>query len=402
MAWLTGWKYRKKITVQDANVIADLTNFPVYVFINADTDFHQARADGHDIRFTLSDGKTLLKYEREHWTGGNGSPATAHFWVKVPSILASGGATIYIYYGKSDAPDGANAPNVWDANFKGVWHMKDLTPSTIADSTGLNADGTKVAANEPIEANGKVYKGQDFGGGVGSGDYVSIPSYVIDLTKATISFWAKRNVLAVTQDGTNTFGALAVVGRGSSLQFLDMRVDDTYFEILGERDVNNESWAAIKSNVVADTELHHFIITCDNNVFTLLIDGVEVGIDDDSAAGWTSNTCTINAIGKGYPTPHWFYSSFWDGLIDEIRFSNVARAIAWLKFEYHNINEADNELTWGIEDAFPSKFFGSKRADFAGVRKTRPFGIREMSSAHVKTTRPATKRPARGGYKKWL
>ena len=115
--------FRKEITIQDTNVDSNLTDFPCYVDVSNDADFHEARADGYDIRFTSSDESTLLKYEREYWTGGNGSAATAHFWVKVPSILASGGATIYCYYGDADASDGEDAANVWDSNFKAVWHM---------------------------------------------------------------------------------------------------------------------------------------------------------------------------------------------------------------------------------------------------------------------------------------
>ncbi|GAG26647.1 unnamed protein product, partial [marine sediment metagenome] len=138
--WLTGWGFRKEITIQDAYVDSNLRDFPIYVYINADADFHEALATGYDIRFTQSDGTTLLKYERENWTGGDGGAGTGHFWVKVPSILASGGATIYCYYGKADAEDGEDAVNVWDANFKAVYHLKDLN-----DSTGvyaLTASGT--------------------------------------------------------------------------------------------------------------------------------------------------------------------------------------------------------------------------------------------------------------------
>jgi hypothetical protein len=53
--------------------------------------------------------------------------------------------------------------------------MVDATTSTIKDSTSNNNDGTKKAANEPIEVTGKVGKAQDSDG---VDDYISIGTLV--------------------------------------------------------------------------------------------------------------------------------------------------------------------------------------------------------------------------------
>ncbi|MFH1835468.1 MAG: hypothetical protein ABH851_04700, partial [Methanobacteriota archaeon] len=42
------------------------------------------------------------------------------------------------------------------------------------------------------------------------------------------------------------------------------------------------------------------------------------------------------------------YASF-DGEIDEVRLSDTNRSAAWIRFEYSNINNADQELSWGAE-----------------------------------------------------
>ena len=157
------YTYRKKITIQTANVDSDLSNFPLYVKLTADVEIgNNSNADGFDIRFTQSDGTTLLKYERESWTGGAGDDVTADFWVNTNVDSGDPAATdIYIYYRSTDTADGADPANVWDANFVMVQHMKDATTSTILDSTSNSNDGTKKAANEPVEATGKIYNGQD-------------------------------------------------------------------------------------------------------------------------------------------------------------------------------------------------------------------------------------------------
>ncbi len=46
------------------------------------------------------------------------------------------------------------------------------------------------------------------------------------------------------------------------------------------------------------------------------------------------------------------YSGYqWNGLLDEVRISRTSRSADWIKFEYRNMNESDNELTWDAEEA---------------------------------------------------
>jgi len=66
MAWLTGWSYRQKLTLDSSKVDSDCSDFPVKVVFDKDNfAFAHALETGNDIRFTSSDGETLLKYERE-------------------------------------------------------------------------------------------------------------------------------------------------------------------------------------------------------------------------------------------------------------------------------------------------------------------------------------------------
>ena len=61
------------------------------VVLGSGFDFTKAQSNGGDIRFTASDGVTLLPYWIESWNAGSSS---ASLWVKVPSIPAAG-ATVY-------------------------------------------------------------------------------------------------------------------------------------------------------------------------------------------------------------------------------------------------------------------------------------------------------------------
>lgn len=106
--WLSGWQYRKKHEIEGSSAGAE-TDYQIRIKVHygsgTDDDENvylnsKCRSDFGDIRFTKDDGTTLLDY----WMEEKVNSDYAIFWVKVPSIPASPDtATIYIYYGKSDA-----------------------------------------------------------------------------------------------------------------------------------------------------------------------------------------------------------------------------------------------------------------------------------------------------------
>ena len=59
--WLSGWNYRRKITIDHSLIDSGLTNFPVMVKLVEGTNFEHADAKdaGEDIRFTQSDGDQI-------------------------------------------------------------------------------------------------------------------------------------------------------------------------------------------------------------------------------------------------------------------------------------------------------------------------------------------------------
>jgi hypothetical protein len=109
------------------------------------------RTDFGDVRFTASDGTTLLDYWMESKVNGD----YAVFWVKVADDLSSSNATVYIYYGKSDATTTSNAANtfVFADDFRldssldtGKW-TKINSPTISFDGTdGINITSTSYGA----------------------------------------------------------------------------------------------------------------------------------------------------------------------------------------------------------------------------------------------------------------
>jgi hypothetical protein len=138
MGWLSGWAYRRPITVTN-NTASALTNYQVLVIIDTQTLISQGkmRSDGGDIRFTGSDGVTLIDY----WVESGINTTSTRIWVEVPSIPASGSTTIYIYYGNPSATSLSNG----EATFLffdtipdlSKWTNRNLSGHTISLDTTL-------------------------------------------------------------------------------------------------------------------------------------------------------------------------------------------------------------------------------------------------------------------------
>ena len=111
MGWLSGWEYRKKITIQGQSGAG--SNYAVHLRIGSSSggDFHlegHCQNFPHDIRFTKGDGETELYYWIEDL---NADPIDV--WVKVPDSLDED-RDIYIYFGKSGETTTRDGDNTFD------------------------------------------------------------------------------------------------------------------------------------------------------------------------------------------------------------------------------------------------------------------------------------------------
>jgi len=225
MAWLSGYSKRIKLTIDYNKIDSSLSNFPVTVFFTSSQgeeifDEFDADSDYMKCAFTSDNGTTQLYAEKELF---DVSEEKAIYHVKVPSISSSANTIIYYYFDNSHSDNtdyigaiGTTAgANVWDSNFKAVYHMVDATTSTIKDSTSNNNDGTKKAANEPIEATGKVGQGQSFDG---SDDYITgvNPSVNVPVTVEAIVARGSVEAGRIFHYDNSTSNYAILIGQNSS------------------------------------------------------------------------------------------------------------------------------------------------------------------------------------------
>jgi len=186
---MAGWSFRKPITIDSTKVDADLTDFPVVIHLNSDSDLAEhAQASGDDIKFEDGNGNQL-SHEIESYDNSTGT-LWAH--VKLPSLSSTSDTTIFIYYGNSDASNQESVGDVWSNQHEAVYHLDESvggtgTNNVYSDSTGNGNDG-----NDFVSASGqggKIFKGQSFDG---ADDYVRSSDWgVMAQSSYTVSFWAR-------------------------------------------------------------------------------------------------------------------------------------------------------------------------------------------------------------------
>jgi len=122
MGWLNGWGCRKSHVINPASGAG--TDYPIRITVHygsgTDSGEHvylngKCRTDFGDIRFTRSDGETLLDYFMESKTDGD----NAVFWVKIPDDLSTNPVTIYIYYNNPNATRADDPHNI------DLWQLRE-------------------------------------------------------------------------------------------------------------------------------------------------------------------------------------------------------------------------------------------------------------------------------------
>lgn len=346
-AWLgDGSTRRQKITIQGAFLDANQTHFPVYVYIDPAAEgatMGEAANDGSDIRFTESDGTTLLDHELEYWSGGGGGAVTAHFWVSNAgwTIESDGSTELYVYYGSAGA-DGENAVGVWDANYMLVMHFNEAAghPQDSGPEANHAIDETVAA----YEATGKIKYGIEFT----PQDWIEVTNTAdFTVTAFTVDIWMEGDNVDVAEyffafyDGTSTDGIQYYQSTEGNGVWRFKTIVATNSVAINSDAAPTQSFELVSGVREADGTMKQYI------------DGA-IQVATDTNAGEIDSSCNV-IIGAGHAK-----TSGFDGIMDEVRFSDVARSANWLKFQAKNILEGDNELTFSAEEEAPSDGFVPK------------------------------------------
>ena len=332
LAWYNpSWSHRRKITIDHTKVSGgvDLTNFPILVKLTSDAGLAaRAQTDADDILFTSADGTTKLSHEIETYTSGTGALIA---WVKIPTLSASVDTVIYLYYGNASASNQQDGTGTWDTSFQGVWHLKEdpsgASPQT-RDSTSNTNHGTSAGSMTTGDlVSAKVANGLDFDG---VNDVVNAGSGAsLNATTFTYSAWVYPR-----SAGGQSDGRIMHKGSDSARRQLQISSGGTFDATLYVDWATTPAEAQGANNSLTQNQWQYVSGTYDpTDGPRVFVNGVEIAYASRAVgAGSTTDVTGLNFHIGNRATP----DKGWDGILDEVRVSNVRRSVGWLTTEYNN------------------------------------------------------------------
>ena len=373
---------RIPITFDNSSATEDLTNFPILVKLNSSRISYSKTQDlGQDIRFTDSDGSTLLNYEIEKWD----ETGDSYVWVMVPNI-PSGSTTdlIYMYFNDTSLSDGQNATGVWNSNYVVAQHMKETSGTTTYDSTSNGKNGTKLSATEPNPTtSGQINGAQNFDG---SNDYITLSSSVSgSIDQITVSAWVYSDTL---DEASSYRGIVSEVFSGDgNVEFELYLSGASHYLSAG---FYTGTWKTLSDTVtfpqnqwvyVSATYDGHYIKLYKNSTLVNTSTDLNTALPN-GANGWR--------IGKRHDSGN--PGDMWDGTIDEVRISNTPRSASWVGASYKS--GADTLNTYGTEQSYTPEFNVSNQVSVSGwyypttldaTTKYLTYGSGTTKSMYIKT-----------------
>ncbi|MFE3846315.1 DUF2341 domain-containing protein, partial [Thermoplasmatota archaeon] len=337
--WDTEWAYRKSITVDNTKINSDLTDFPVLVSFTDAGLIGKTQSDGDDLVFTDAGG-VVLSHEIELFNSGTGELVC---WVKVPLLYSSVDTVLYMYYGNSAVGNQEDAVGVWDAGYTMVQHLSE-TSGTHYDSTSFDNDATGFNGLDQ-DAAGKIDGCDDFDAlddyidcgtssslNPGTGDY-------------TIEAWVKRDNTGVNHVITSKRASYPGVG------YLFWIQPDHSLRFYCE-DASGNS-ASIIGGSIGDTSWHHVAVTLDRGGNGVIYTDGSAAVTT-SIAGLTDSIDPSRLLTVGIQYQISGTSLPFNGSIDEVRVSNVARSNDWIDTGYNNYNNPGTFFSVGAEEYTPA------------------------------------------------
>ncbi|MHA2324967.1 MAG: DUF2341 domain-containing protein, partial [Promethearchaeota archaeon] len=320
-------------------ITQNLTNFPLLIndisinWKNTSNGGHVGQVDGGDILFTSSDGITKLDHEIEKY-----EPATGELiaWVNVPTISLGLDTDIFIYYGNATVTDQWNVTGTWVSDYLGVWHLKD-SPSgvidEIKDSTSNLNDGYTVGSMSSNDlVNSKIGLGLELDG---TNDMIIVnESASLDSIndEGTLSLWINW---VNSSDGE--YQRIMV----SSNTFPD-RTDGLEWTVQPDGDVFFYPWEGnaniynLATDPFTNDQWHHLVVTLQYSTkdVVLFLDGTILSLSIENVPlQWTQLASIDDWLWGGH---NYYPDSYFTGLFDEIRVSDVVRSSDWIITEYNN------------------------------------------------------------------
>ncbi len=330
--WDTGWSYRFKYEIPNANLPdgESLTDFPLHIDLTNDAPaefWTHVKSDGSDIRVVDNDDSTQLTgCHLEGWDYAN---QKGHLWVKKTIAQDTGANTdcVYVYYGNAGASADWGKAGTYKADYKAVWHL-DETTGHYLDATSNNNDSTAEDVTSRTAA-GKIDNCPEFDG---SSDEITITENgTLDFTKGfAIKAWIYPHTTSDAHTWVGKRTNYRIAQNGQKLLFTNFGIKD--YTTAGNYITAANQWYDIVV-VFDDSDDVLFYV---NGEWKETITGTADCVPCDTPL-------TIGQTNNG--------SNYFDGLIDEVRILGAIPSAEWIAFAH--LSDKGDAGTAGAEESAP-------------------------------------------------
>lgn len=349
--------YRREIVLAGDTVTGDdpLLDFTVRVAFGGDDGMahvgsggHVLELDGADMVFRDADLQPLAR-ELTYF------PESGRFtaWVRVPELATDAPTTLYLDYGARSLV-GQSPFDAWNDAYVGVWHFEDdvMDGGAIVDSSVHGHHGTALALDASNAVVGRVGQGVSLTQPTAA---IRVGGGALDLPgPLTFEGWGRMDGPLPSEGFQRLFQKGGEGGNPLILWVGDPTLAPAHPFGDFTLGVNFEEqvWIEVEHSIpgFGYGQWHHYaaVVGGPGDEIVLFVDGVRVTsevFDDPVAIGYPNlyfgNRDTVGT------------SRQWNGVIDEFRFSDVARSDAWIEASWRNISELASFVTVGPEQAMP-------------------------------------------------
>lgn len=319
------FSFKRSVTVQGSQVPGTLTNFPMlfsgtYTYLRTVANGGNVQsASGFDIVFYADEDLTVkLDHEIDFWSASTG---VIQAWIRIPSLAGGSDTTIWLAYGDDTITTSQeNKTAVWDANYLFVNHFGDGTTLSGLDSTSNGNHLTAGGSPLPTATAGQIAGGVDV---VRTRSNFMRRSNQSTFSAFTISCWVRANSNALSSIFSKP------IGNGT---FVNLNWDHPQTAFRGAWDIRDSAgnYFAIRALPTATGATWYNLQLTWNGIFARSYNlGVQNTVSSVpslfSPFGGQMGVCPLGG-------------QFFDGRVDEFRFSNIARSANWILTEFRNQN----------------------------------------------------------------
>ena len=357
--WIGKFGKRIRIKIDHQKIDQDLSWFPLTIFLkpgNGDTEkiFEELKEKKYKIALTTEDLRTQLYIEIEKWDYKR-KEAVLHASREGITISSSKDTIFYLLYDKNAddnldyVGDNAQRYEVWDNNFVAVYHLSQKPTGASEEYKNSKQDryhGSRLPDPDegPSREFGKVGYSQKFiranYQGIVLAEAINFDNENEQTLEGLVKPVSDNNMTIIDYVDAATYPYAQYLFYRSTTDGLryDVRYDNNYNESVYGGEVKVGEWNYCVATKASD------------GVMKVYINANEVGSANNTPGFNTPDPAFRTGIGARRDKnndPHYGYNYF-DGFIDEVRVSKVARSLAWIKATYYSL--FDQLISYGREE----------------------------------------------------